>query len=496
MYSYLKNITRHSAIYSIGSLAALLPGFILIPLYTRYFTPAEYGAITLVLLFSNVLMMFYEGGMVSALSRQYFEYGEDDPSGRKAVASTSFLFVMSTAIIVSIPVFIFSGQISQLITSTDKYVNLVRIMSISTLFGAMSVIPQTLARLQQKSLLYICISITMVLLSICLNVIFLVVFKMGVESIFYANLISVLAGTALFISAMSGSLIPWKFSRRDLSAMVKFGMMLLPAALMAWVIDYSGRYILEKLVNLHDVGVYSLGNKISQVMMMVVKAFIAAWFPVIFSIIEEKNSMQIFGNMFTYCIFGFAIFAMGISVFGREIIRILCKGDYLEAYTVMPFITISYMLFGAYLFFVSFLVMKKRFDTQCFLLLIAAGASVILNILLIPVMGMMGCAVSAVISYALLSFSTFKYVRLHYPIPIETGRILKMAVPMLVVIFIGSYIKIEPIVLAIVVKTFLIALYAAVLYKLGFFHKEEIAKLKSYFKRGRANLIERFSGEL
>lgn len=490
MYEYLKKITQHSAIYSIGNLAALLPGFVLIPLYTHYFTPAEYGAMTLVLLFSNILMMLYEGGMVSALSRQYFEYREDDAISRRAAASTSFLFVVCVAAALSAVVFLAAKSVSMLMMSTDRYAGLIRIMAVSTFFGATAVIPQTLARIQQRSVLYISISISMVILSIILNVFFLVGLRLGLEGIFFANLITVFAGASLFVAAMLKSLAPWKLSARDLSAMLRFGMLLLPSALMAWVIDYSGRYILEKLVSLHDVGVYSLGNKVAQVMMLAVKAFVAAWFPVMFAIVEEEDSIRIFGKIFTYYIFALALLSLGISVFGREILSVLSRGDYREAYIVIPFIAVAYTLFGVYLFFVSFMVMKKRFDTQFISLAAAAAVNIALNIILIPRFGMMGCAFAAVLSYAALGFLTFRFSQRQYAISLESGRLLKMAALTVCAAIAGVWMKIEPVALAFAVKTLLMVVYIAALYKLDFFHSDEIAKLKRLLTKGRMSLTE------
>lgn len=483
MHKYLEKITRHSAIYTIGNLAVLLPGFVLIPLYTRYLDPSEYGAMALVLLLSNVLMMFYESGMVGALSRQYFEYSETEAARRKSVVMTAFLFVIVMSFAISVPAFLASKHISMMVMSTYKYENLIRLMVMTTFFGAMAVIPQTLLRLQQRSLSYIIVSFTLVIFSVTANIVFLVVFKYGVKSIFFANLLTAALSSVLYMAFTANSFNLPRISYKDLGDMLKFGALLLPVAFMSWIVDYSGRYILEKMVSLHDVGVYSLGYKIAQMIMLLVKAFIAAWFPIIFMIMKDERARSIFADLFSYFIFAFAFIALGMSIFGREIIALLSHGDYLDAYKVMPFIALSCLLYGVYQFFASFLVAKRRFETQPFLLIATAVANVFLNIIFISRFGMIGCAAATLVSYAVLGFATYRFSQRHYPLEIDAARIAKIAAPMIVITAVGSYIKIEPIALALAAKTFLIALYIITLYVSGFFRKEEIVKLKKIFKR-------------
>jgi O-antigen/teichoic acid export membrane protein len=483
VYSYLKKVTQHSAVYTMGNMATLLPSFVLIPLYTRYFGPAEYGAMALVLLLSNILMMFYESGMVGALSRQYFEYGEEEAAKRKTAVATAFTFVMSMSILLSSAVLLNSERISFLIMSDHKYASIVRIMALSTFFGSIAVIPQTLLRLQQKSLVYITLSSVLVISSITFNVLFLVVFKKGLESVFLANLVTAVISSVLFMVFTFRSFIAPRLSSGDLKEMLKFGALLLPVAFMSWIVDYSGRYILEKMVNLHDVGVYSLGYKIAQVIMLLVKAFIAAWFPIIFMIMKEDRARRIFADIFVYFIFAFAFIALAISVFGREIINILSRGDYRDAYKVIPLISLSCVLFGIYQFFASFLVAKKRFETQPFLLIATAIVNIALNIIFIAYLGMMGCAVATLASYVILSVATYKFSQRHYRIEIDGARLTKIAAPMVLIIAIGSYIRVEPMAAALAVKVALLALYLGSLYFFGFFRKEEIVKLKDLFKR-------------
>ena len=78
LFERLKELLRHSAIYGLGNLVARIVSVLLLPLYTRYLTPGDYGLIETLVALSAVLTALVAQAMKSAFFRFYFDSAEDD----------------------------------------------------------------------------------------------------------------------------------------------------------------------------------------------------------------------------------------------------------------------------------------------------------------------------------------------------------------------------------------------------------------------------------
>src|ERR687885_1663240 len=93
MVERLKELLRHSAIYGLGSIVARILAVFLLPLYTRYLTPSDYGLIETLVALSAVLTALVAQGMKSAFFRFYFDSAEEER--RLLVVRPAFLYVIA-----------------------------------------------------------------------------------------------------------------------------------------------------------------------------------------------------------------------------------------------------------------------------------------------------------------------------------------------------------------------------------------------------------------
>ena len=99
MFERIKELLRHSAIYGLGSIVARIVGVLLLPLYTRYLSPSDYGLIETLVALSAVLTALVAQGMKSAFFRFYFDSAE--PARRLLVVRTAFWYVLAASTSVS-----------------------------------------------------------------------------------------------------------------------------------------------------------------------------------------------------------------------------------------------------------------------------------------------------------------------------------------------------------------------------------------------------------
>src|SRR5207237_5294311 len=91
----LVRLGKHSAIYGLGGLVSRILAVLLLPLYTRYLSPSDYGKVETLIALTTVLGSLLAMGITSAFFRFYFD--SPDPADRRLVVRTSFWFTMGMA---------------------------------------------------------------------------------------------------------------------------------------------------------------------------------------------------------------------------------------------------------------------------------------------------------------------------------------------------------------------------------------------------------------
>src|ERR671934_2065121 len=172
MLERLKELLRHSAIYGLGSIVARILAVLLLPLYTRYLTPRDYGAIETLIALSAVLVTILRGGISSAFFRFYFDSREE--AHRVRVVRTSFWFTMTSATAGLAAGLALAGPISHALFSTGDRAGLVRAAFVA-LWAQMNYEQLTsLFRVEERSIAFVAASLVNIAITIGATVFFVV----------------------------------------------------------------------------------------------------------------------------------------------------------------------------------------------------------------------------------------------------------------------------------------------------------------------------------
>ena len=481
MYKELKELLKHSLIYGIGIYIGKAVGFLMIPVYTRYLTPGDYGVLSLLNYTTYIAGILIVMGITQAVFKFYFEYKNE--VDRKQVISTALLFIILSALIFTLILIKLSPQISALVFGNASYSYFFALIFIANFFDNAAVVPFAFIRAEKRSLLFSVISLLRLILALSLNIYLIVFLDMKVLGVLWSSVISAsVSFIILFGYTLRGVRLFFSFAK--LKEMLIYSIPLVPAGLFSFIIHFSDRYFLNYFSVLDEVGIYSLGYKLSIMLLFVIgQPFSLIWSAYMFEVAGKENAKEFYSRIFTYFSLVCIIFALGLSIFIKDILKILVDPSFFEAYKVVPVVLCGFVLLSMSNIFDVGIFLKKKTIYKTFNQGIAVMVCLALNFLLIPRYGMMGAAWATFFSYFALSLATYITSNRIYYIRYEWGRLVNMAAVALLIYFGSALVEIQNFFAAIVLKSALFLTFPFLLFIFGFFREEELKKMKEILQK-------------
>jgi O-antigen/teichoic acid export membrane protein len=474
MIAEFKRLAKHSAIYGLSNVLNKVIAFFLLPLYTRYLAPADYGMWELFVTTGTFLSVFLRMGLNSAIFKVVLHDGEQD---EHFLLSTAFYFLVIFSSVVVLSLSFFAHRIAALILGSPKYGNVLRIVFLTALLDVISLIPLVKLRIYEESVKYSLVNLSNFVLGLLLNVYFIVGLRQGVEGLVIASAIqSAIFAVFLFVIFIGDLRLTFSFSA--LRDMLDFGWPLVPMGIASNILSMSDRYFLNYYVSLTDTGLYALGNKLGSVISLLVTSLQIAWPAVLFSVAKRENAKGFYSKLLTYFLLGFGLVGLGISILSPEVLVIITNEEYYAAHQVVPLVVLGYIFLGIYYITAVGTNLKNKTEYQALAVIVAALVHILLNFFMIPKMGIMGAAFSTAISYAVMAtiacVSSLKF----YSVAYEWNRIFKLSVVAIVLFWIGSLIHTGVLIINIILKLIVVIIFPVILYFLKFYSDDEVAGMQ------------------
>jgi O-antigen/teichoic acid export membrane protein len=420
----LRRLGRHSAIYGIGGLVSRIIAVILLPLYTRYLTPSDYGKIETLLALTTVMGLILRAGITSAFFRFYFDV--EDDAGRLRVLRTSFWFTMGGGTLGLVLLLAFAGPVSTLLFGTASAANLVRAAGVA-LWATVNYEQMTsLFRVEERSVAFVCASLANVFLTIGITLLLVVGLEKGALGVIVGNF----SGTLIVYLALLGyrrEQLGLQFDRQLLREMNHFGLPLVPTALFLWITNFSDRFFLVKLADVSEAGLYSVGVRVASAMVLLLTAFRMAWPAFAYSIRDEREARLTYAYVLTYLTVITTWGALALTLLAPWIVDLLAAPRFSDSASVvgpLAFATVSY---AAYIVIAIGVGRARRTQFNWVVTGAAAVVNVALNFALIPTYGMMGAAIATVAAYTTMAVGMAWWSQKIYPVPYQWRRVATAA---------------------------------------------------------------------
>ncbi len=435
----VKSLAKDTAIYGVSSIVGRFLNWCLVPLYTRLFPEDMYGVVTYVYSIVALALIILTYGMETGFFRfaNHERYSNPDEVYSTSLTSLGFTSTLFFALVL-----LFLEPVSRAM-ECGGHESYVWMMALAVAIDAYSCIPFAYLRYKKRPVRFAMLKLVNIGLNIVLNIFFLLicpwlmrvapgwvewfyVADFGIGYIFLSNLIA--SAVTLLMLLPDIVRIPLKFNGRLLREMLAYSFPLLVlgiAGIMNQTLDKILYPVLATSDAMAGLGIYGANYKIAIVMVMFIQAFRFAYEPFIFSQSRERgdNKLQAYRDAMKYFVI-FALFIFLGVMYYLDILRYFVRPDYWAGLKVVPVIMAAEFFFGIFFNLSLWYKLTDKTVWGTWFSLLGLAVTVVLNVLLVPRYGYMGCAWAAFCCYGVMMLASYFVGNAKYPIGYNVGRLI------------------------------------------------------------------------
>ncbi len=411
-----QKLGKSSLVYTVSNLLQRGISFFLLPLYTHFLAPEDYGILAVVTTLSGFLSILFTWSMPAAIGRFYFDY-RDDPDALREFWGT---------VICSILFFSFAGGVLLLWAGPVILKPIMGDIPFWPFFaiGIGTLVFQPffqifLSTLQVQGLAgrYALYSTIQLVINLALVLTLVVLLKWKAEGPLFASL----ATSIIFFLITLGTFrknFKWVFRWDFFKQAARYSLPLVPHSLSAQILVVTDKFFLNTMIGAASAGIYHIAYLLGTTIIIIADSINRAYVPVAMEALQESkpssleelksNGMALIGG---YCLIGTLV-----SLFASEVLQLFTAKPFHTAYQVVPLIAFGFVLRGIYYILVNILMFKKEATGSVSVgTFTAALANVALNFSLIPKYGMMGAALATLVSQLIMTLIIGKLALKHEP---------------------------------------------------------------------------------
>ena len=436
-----KKLARQTVIYGLSSVVGRLLNYLLVPLYTRYFLPEEYGIVTELYAYVAFLVVILTYGIETA----FFRYSQKVPN-KRTVYSTALISLLITSAIFVFIIFSSAAPIANWL-QYPNHSDYIQYFALIIGLDSISAISFAKLREKNKATRFALIRLVNIFLNIGLNLFFIIycpyalekglssvdfvnsVYSadIGIGYIFIANLIASIVTFLMLFPEMIKSV--WIFDKSLWKQMMIYGLPLLIAGLAGMTNETIDRILLKHLlpttVNASsELGLYGAFYKLSILMILFIQTFRFAAEPFFFAQEKEKNARKIYADVMKYFVIITSVIFLGVSMFYDFIILFLGENYHDErGFMVVSILLAANLFLGIYYNLSIWYKLSEKTKYGAYLSIFGAIITLCLNFILIPKIGFVGSAWATLICYFSMMVASYFLGKKHYKIPYPLKRI-------------------------------------------------------------------------
>jgi O-antigen/teichoic acid export membrane protein len=452
----IRTFARDAVVYGAATVVTRATSLVVVPIYTRFLSPADYGVIDLLTIAGNLILLTVALEISQAVARFLPESRDAD---KVSVASTALLFSVGAYALFGIAGLVAAPAISDMLLDGAAGDLTVRLAVLGTCLNGVFQLTSGVLRFQLRASRFAIASLSSSLIAIGVGVVLVAFAGAGVDGFFVGQILGGIIGVGLTLT-FSRDLYRPTFRLAHLRAMLRFSTPLVPSSIGVFVFLFVDRLAISQLMSVSDVGVFGVGYRLASAVTLLSFGAQMAVTPLVYARHAEAGTPSALERIFRYYVAAAAMLGLGLSLFAPEILRLLTTPSYFGAATVVPLLVAALILANLYVFMPGLGIAKR---TSAFAIINLTGGllNVVLNLLLIPLMGIAGAALATLISAGGI-FSAYAVASQRlYPVPHRWLRLAAAIFAVSAVYVVASQFDLELLpALALKVGAMLVALAA------------------------------------
>ncbi len=481
MKSRILSLASDTLVYGFFVLVGRFLTFLLTPFYTNYLTIEEVGDlgnIFSLIAFTNVVFSF---GMDAAFMRFYSKNNEIQTKKAFTIAYLTIFFI---SFAFTLLLYLLKDNYYQYLTALPNGRSIVALAILVPFTDTLMVLPYAYLRMTRQVFKFSTIRFSLIVIAVFFNILFVVLWKLGIVGVFYAQLIANLVGLAIFLPIISKQLL----LRIDLDLfknMLRFGIPTIPATFSGIVLQVVDRPILKYLTNSQEVGIYMVNYRLAIPMMLFVAMYDYAWRPFYLTNYESEDAKALFSRILTYFALCSAIMFLVVSFYMDYVVRLPFFGgkfiepSYWVGMDIIPIVMMGYVFNGFYINFTAGINIMKKTNYLPISIGLGALVNVLFNFISIPHLGYRGAAWATFFAYLVTAVTAFYFLQKIYPMRYDFKRVFSIFV-LLLIFFYPTYVftKELPLDVRFLVRTIALLLFILAFFVFRFFNRKELDAIK------------------
>lgn len=368
----------------------------MLPLYTSYLTQNEYGISDLVLTTVSLLLPIMTISIFDAVLR----FTMDPDSDSSEIFTNGFVLTCFVSLIVglSFVVFVSADYIFGAYVSILLVVQLFQVLFSQFLKGI------------GKVRIFAVNGIVLTLLTAIFNIIFLVNFSLGLYGYMISLVLAYLLSNSFlfFIGKLVWFIDMNRFNKKKLFNMITYSFPLIPNSIALWINNVANRYFILFFLGVAANGIFAVSNKMPTLLGVVNTIFFQAWQISAIEQFNEKDTGEFYSKNFSFYSKVMFTGCSMILLILRPLMDILISDSYSESWRYVPLLLMS-VLYSSFSGFIGqYYIASKRTKGVFLTTIYGAICNIILNLILIPIIGLHGAGLSSCISFSMLWLIRFK----------------------------------------------------------------------------------------
>ena len=483
----LKNLTKSTLIYSVGTIIIRVSAFVLIPFYTHSLSVSDYGLLSALLLTSQIIIPIVDFGVVSSLMRFMKEFDETN-SGGDLLGSSILINLLAGFFIIAVSGITLGPLFKAFLQIEDVFVYAI-LVSTASVMQSLCVNTISYFRARNQGMMFTVFSVIVAVLVSVLTIMFVVKFNFGIKGVFEAQIIGYFLLWIIPLKIISRK-VKYRVSKKTLNKLIKFGFPLIFARSGDLVKSTIAIYMLTYFVGLEQVGIFSLASRLTMIVQVIlILPFQLSYEPYIYSSIGDPDLSRRISKITTYLLIAFVIVSFSLVFVFRDFMGVIAPKEYFDSYYLVFLLMPAQVFRGFTYISQSLLLIKQKSNLTGIVSVISTVLSIILSYFCIKYYGIMGNIFAINIYWLGLGIALFILGDREIHVKMETARLLILGFINLISLA-AVYLLADssPVIFYSILPVSFVIIFL-MLYLFKFFDSEEKRMIRKSFKKFRYKLL-------